>query len=176
LTATDFALKWALAAMSTETEGWPFWFEGGLSTTTLTYSAWLTLLAAVVAGVVPALKVTRTNMEAGLRQASAGAGGIRMGGIWTGVIVTQIAATVLFTAVAYVVQRQAAGIASARTAFPAEEYLAMRLDMDGDDESLLRRNQATARELERRVAADHAVAGVTLAEQLPLMPHGESAI
>ena len=59
-------------------------------------------------------------MEVGLRQSSAGAGGIRMGGIWTGVIVAQIAATVLFTAVAYVVQRQAAGIASAKAAFPAE--------------------------------------------------------
>src|SRR4030095_13575188 len=100
--------------------------------TTLIYSAWLTVLAAVVAGVVPALKVTRTNMEVGLRQASAGAGGIRMGGIWTGVIVAQIAATVLFTAVAYVAQRQAAGIASARAAFPAEEYLAVRLEMDRD--------------------------------------------
>ncbi len=176
LTAADFALKWALAAFSSGAEGWPFWLEGGLSATTLTYSAWLTVLAAAVAGVVPALKITRTNMETGLRQASAGAGGVRMGGMWTGVIVTQIAATVLFTAVAYVVQRQAAGIASARTAFPAEEYLAMRLDMDGDDESFLRLYQATARELERRVAADPGVAGVTLAEQLPLMPHGESAI
>ena len=180
LTATDFALKWALAAMSTEAEGWPFWFEGGLSATTLTYSAWLTVLAAVVAGVVPALKITRTNMEVGLRQASAGAGGIRMGGIWTGVIVAQIAATVLFTAVAYVVQRQAAGIASAKAAFPAEEYLAVRLEMDRDglteerastvDESFLRRYEATARELEQRVAAEASVAGVTLAERLPLMP------
>ena len=179
LTATDFALKWALAAMSTEAEPWPFWFEGGLSATTLAYSAGLTVLAAVVAGVVPALKVTRTNMEVGLRQASAGAGGIRMGGIWTGVIVAQIAATVLFTAVAYVAERQAAGIASAKAAFPAEEYLAVRLEMDRDgpteesgstvDESFLRRYEATARELEQRVAADAGVAGVTLAERLPLM-------
>jgi hypothetical protein len=119
-------------------------------------------------------------MEAGLRQASVGAGGIRMGGIWTGVIVIQIAATVLFTAVAYVVQRQAAGIASAKTAFPAEEYLAVRLEMDRDgqteerarmiDESFLRRYEATARELEQRVAVDARVAGATLAERLPLMP------
>jgi putative ABC transport system permease protein len=186
LTATDFALKWALAATSTEAEPWPFWFEGGLSATTLTYSAWLTLLAAVVAGVVPALKITRTNMEVGLRQASAGAGGIRMGGIWTGVIVAQIAATVLFTAVAYVAQRQAAGIASARAAFPAEEYLAVRLEMDRDglteerartvDESFLRRYEATARQLEQRVAADARVAGVTLAERLPLLPSGGGVI
>ena len=186
LTATDFALKWALAAMSTEAEGWPFWFEGGLSATTLTYSAWLTLLAAVVAGVVPALKITRTNMEVGLRQASAGAGGIRMGGMWTAVIVAQIAGTVLFTAVAYVVQRQAAGIASAKAAFPAEEYLAVRLEMDRDglteerattvDESFLRRYQATARELEGRVAAEATVAGVTLAERLPLMASAAGGI
>jgi putative ABC transport system permease protein len=186
LTATDFALKWILAALSTEAEGWPFWFEGGLSATTLTYSAWLTLLAAVVAGVVPALKITRTNMEVGLRKASAGAGGIRMGGMWTAVIVAQIAGTVLFTAVAYVVQRQAASIASAKAAFPAEEYLAARLEMDRDgltderattvDESFLRRYQATARELEQRVAAEANVAGVTLAEHLPLMPPGGGAI
>jgi putative ABC transport system permease protein len=186
LTATDFALKWALAAMSSDAEGWPFWFEGGLSATTLTYSAWLTVLAAVVAGVVPALKITRTNMEVGLRQASAGAGGIRMGGIWTGVIVAQIAATVLFTAVAYVAQRQAAGIASAKAAFPAEEYLAVRLEMDRDglteesastvDESFLRRYEATARELEQRVAAEAGVAGVTLAERLPLMPSNGGVI
>jgi putative ABC transport system permease protein len=179
LTATDFALRWTLAALSTEAEGWPFWFEGGISATTVTYSALLTLLAAVVAGVVPALKITRTNMEVGLRQASAGAGGIRMGGIWTGVIVAQIAATVLFTAVAYVAQRQAAGIASAKAAFPAEKYVAMRLEMDRDglteerastvDEAFLRRYEATARELEQRIAAEANVAGVTLAERLPLM-------
>lgn len=178
LAATDFALKWTLAAMSTEAEGWPFWFEGGLSATTLTYSAWLTVLAAVVAGVVPALKVTRANMEFGLRQASAGAGGIRMGGMWTAVIVAQIAGTVLFTGVAYVVQRQAAGIASAKAAFPAEEYLAVRLEMDSDtaDDSFLRRYEATARELEQRVATEARVAGVTLAERLPLMPSGEGRI
>jgi predicted permease len=180
LAATDFALRWALAAMSTEAEGWPFWVEGGLSATTLTYSAWLTVLGAIVAGVVPALKITRTNMEAGLRQASAGAGGVRLGGMWTGVIVAQIAATVLFTAVAYVAQRQAAGIASATAAFPAEQYLAVRLEMDRDgvmaetagplDDAFLRRYEVTARALEQRVAADARIAGVTLAERLPLMP------
>jgi predicted permease len=181
LTATDFALRWTLAALSTEAEGWPFWLEGGVSATTVTYSALLTLLAAVVAGVGPALKITRRKLEAGLRQSSAGAGGIRMGGIWTGVIVVQIATTVLFTAVAYVVQRQAAGIASAKASFPAEEYLAVRLELDRDgvteeDESFRRRYEATARELEQRLASEPSVAGVTLAEQLPLMPTRGAAI
>jgi hypothetical protein len=103
-----------------------------------------------------------------------------MGGIWTGVIVTQIAATVLFTAVAYVAQRQAAGIASAKAAFPAEEYLAMRLELDrvglAEGDAFWRRYEATARDLDQRLAAEPAVAGVTLAEQLPLMPSRSAAI
>lgn len=103
-----------------------------------------------------------------------------MGGLWTGVIVTQIAATVLFTAVAYVAQRQAAGIASVKAAFPAEEYLAVRLEMEATagtvDESFERRYDAIARELEQRVAADASVAGVTLAERLPLLSAGGVAI
>jgi predicted permease len=186
LTATDFALKWTLAALSTEAEGWPFWLEGGVSATTVAYSALLTLLAAAVAGAGPALKITRSKLEAGLRQSSAGAGGIRMGGIWTGVIVVQIAATVLFTAVAYVVHRQAAGIVAATAAFPAERYLALRLEMDRDsladeaaptlDEAFLRRYESTARALGQRVAAHPAVAGVTLADQLPMTASRGAAI
>jgi predicted permease len=172
LIATDVALRWTLAALSSDGEAWPFWIEGGLSATTLTYSAWLTFLAAVVAGVFPALKITRANMEAGLRQTSAGAGGSRMGGIWTGVIVGQIAATVLFTAAAYVAQRQAAGIASTRATYPADKYLRMQLAMDGDGESFLRRYEAAARQMKQRVAEDARVAGVTLEGQLPLLPSG----
>ena len=109
-----------------------------------------------------------------------------MGGMWTAVIVAQIAGTVLFTAVAYVVHRQAAGITSAKATFPAEEYLAVRLEMDRDDlteerpgsldGAFLRRYEAIARDLEQRVATDARVAGVTLAEQLPLMPQGQGVI
>ena len=110
-----------------------------------------------------------------------------MGGMWTGVIVAEIAATVLFTAVAYVAQRQAAAIGSVKAAFPAEEYLAMRLEMDGDglteegeqvqvDEVLLRRYEATARALEQRVATDARIVGVTLEGRLPLLPSGGGVI
>jgi hypothetical protein len=92
---------------------------------------------------------------------------------------------VLFTAVAYVAHRQAASIASAKAAFPAQEYLAMRLETDLEDvaeaastvdASFRQRYAATVRELKRRVAAESRIAGVTLAEQLPLMPQGGGRI
>jgi hypothetical protein len=187
LTATDFALRWVLSTLSTEADGWPFWIDGGLSASTVTYSAVLTLLAAVVTGVGPALKVTKGGLDAGLRQSSAGAGGLRMGGIWTGVIVVQIAATVLFTAVAYVVQRQAAGIASAQASFPADQYLGARMELDRDDAQagsgpseddamFQRRYEAMARALAERVSGEPGVAGVTLTEALPLTPTRGAAI
>ena len=54
----------------------PFWFSSQLSSTTILYAVILTLVAAVIAGVVPAIKVTR-GMRSRIQQASAGAGGMR---------------------------------------------------------------------------------------------------
>jgi putative ABC transport system permease protein len=195
LTATSIGLKSAMAALSSESDSWPFWLEGGLSTTTLTYAILLTFLAAAISGVLPALKVTKKGIASRLQQASAGAGGLRMGGIWTGVIIAQIAATVLFTAVAYVALRQAAAIASTKAGFPAREFLAVRLDMDGETPALEQSNAGadavptppadastaqrfaqqyatTVRELERRLLVEPSVVNVTVAKQLPLMPQG----
>ncbi len=91
-----------------------------------------------------------------------------MGGIWTGVIVAQIAATVTFTGVAYVLQVQSARVASVETAFPAEEYLAVRLEMDrGNPAGQSDDYAATIRELKRRLASTTSVVGATLADRLP---------
>ena len=70
----------------------PFWFETDLSPTTVLYAVGLTLFGAVIAGVLPALKVTR-GIAAKLRQGTAGSG-LRFSGVWTFVIVAQVAATV----------------------------------------------------------------------------------
>jgi hypothetical protein len=61
------------------------------------YAALLTVFGAVIAGVVPALKVTGGG-NARLNQATGG--GLRFGGVWTAVIVAQVAVTVAFPAVA----------------------------------------------------------------------------
>ena len=100
-----------------------------------------------------------------------------MGGVWTGLIVTQIAATVVFTAVAYVVHRQAAYIASVETVFPSAKYLSVRLEMESEgpaeettetaSPAHRKRYSDAVRELERRLPAEAAVAGVTVAERLP---------
>ena len=95
--AAGFRLRWWLSVSEIEAGGrLPFWFNAQLAPMTVLYAGGLTLLGAVIAGVVPALKVTGRRVEARLRQATAGGGGLRFGGVWTAVIVAQVAVTVGF--------------------------------------------------------------------------------
>jgi hypothetical protein len=73
----------------------PFWIDTSLSATTILYAVGLTLFAAAIAGVVPAFKVTSGGTGARLRAASSGGGGLQFGGVWTVIIVVQIAFTTL---------------------------------------------------------------------------------
>ena len=181
LAATNYAFQRFGDAITSGLNDWPFWLLGGLSPTTLTYAVLLTLVAAAVVGVLPGLKVTRQWSGARLREMTTGASGLQMGGIWTGVIIAQIAATVLFTGVAYVLQIQASRMASITASFPADEYLGVRLEMDRESlteegvgtnqNGFLQNYSTTVLELKRQLALEPTVAAVTVAEKLPLMGH-----
>jgi predicted permease len=190
LAAAGFGLRWGLGVVeSTIMDGsqLPFWFrDSSLSPATVLYAIVLTLLGAVIAGVVPGLKATR-GLQTRLREATAGSGGLKFGGLWTAVIVTQVAVTVAFPAVALFVRRDADQLRSYDLGFPADEYLSVRLELDRDAAPgatsdtaravfARARYAATWQELERRLTAEPAVAGVTVAEALPLMYHGWNQI
>ena len=178
LTAAHLLLQWLTGVMRTGSDRWPYWFDGGLSPTTALYAALLALLAAAIAGVIPGLKIMGRDLWERMRQSSAGGGGLRMGGVWTGVIIAQITATMLFTAVALLVQWQAAHIAAVDLGFPTRQFLSARLEMDpirteeagGTSRPFQQRYSATLQELQRRLIGEPAVANVTAAEQLPGMP------
>ena len=56
----------------------PFWLDPRLSAATVVYALVLTVLGAIIAGVLPALKITR-GLEHRLRRSGAGGGGFRFG-------------------------------------------------------------------------------------------------
>jgi len=181
LAAHRAGLRWALLTADSQIRGGlPFWFQGSLSLPTLLYSAGLTLLGATIAGVIPALKVTR-GLQSRLRESAAGGGGMRFGGIWTAIIVAQIAVTLAFPATAFFVRREMAEFETRITeaGFPAERWLTaqLRLDREGpngqpiSDADFDAQLQKSWQALERRLEADPAVAGVTYANRLPLMYH-----
>jgi hypothetical protein len=161
----------------------PFWFSDRLSPTTVLYAALLAVLGAVVAGVTPALKVTR-GLQSRLKAATAGGGGLRFGGVWTAIIVTQVAVTVAFPVIGYDTYVQAAQLRALDVGFPAGEYLTARLEMDREpppgapaDTSVAAfraRHASTVQAMVQRLRAEPGVVGVTYANRLPRMyhPHG----
>jgi predicted permease len=72
----------------------PFWFEVRLGPRTLLVVAGLVLVSGVVAGILPALKLTGRGSWTALRYAHAGVAGLRFGRAATVVIVSQVAMSV----------------------------------------------------------------------------------
>ena len=149
----------------------PFWFTDALTPSMLAYGAGLMLLGAVVIGVLPALKVTGRSLEAGLRSFSSGAGGggYRFGGVWTAVIVTQVAVTLMFPAWAFFFHRYVVEAQTRDVGVVAERYMTARLEMEPYPGG--RTVAATLEELRRQLASEPGVAGVTFGDALPGMQH-----
>lgn len=158
-------LEWWLSVAAVDAGGrLAFWLTPHISITTVLYTLGLTLLTAAIAGVLPALKVTGRRIEGQLRQASAGNINARFGGVWTAVIVAQVAVTVAFPATAFFARRHVIGVQSLEVGFPSAQYLSATLRADSEPE-------ATYRELQRRLLAEPDVVGVTFTDRLPRTTH-----
>ena len=186
VTAANFTLRtWGVTFLETNIGRLPFWFDLSLSPSSFAVAILLTVAGAAVAGIMPALKITR-GMGARLKQTTAGSGGPRFGGVWTVVIVAQVAATVMFPAVVYMEQFLLRNIQDFDAGFATEQYLAVQIERDypvdggaNADAATLERNTrlaATLEELRRRVAALPGVGGVTFTEDRPTTNHPQKII
>ena len=95
LLAAGFVGRWAKGLFEENIAPAPFWWDDGLGYPAMLYACALAVFAALIIGVIPALKATGRQLQGRLREASSGISTITFGGIWTGVIVTQTAITVM---------------------------------------------------------------------------------
>ncbi len=161
--------------MAYETTMLPFWFDLDLSPTAIIYALALAVVGAAVAGVMPARKITR-GLGTRLRAGTAGGGGVSFGGVWTAVIVVQVALTVALPSVVMLVRGEIKRVASYDFGFPAEQYLAVTLGVDdAGDEAMTPEARAamgarlstSIEALRQRLEAEPGVAGATLVDELP---------
>ena len=183
------AAQWALTHLGRpyieiNYEQLPFWYDFDLSPLTVTYALALAVIGAVVAGVTPGRKITR-GLGARLRAGTAGGGGVSFGGVWTAVIVVQVALAVALPAVAMFVRGESKRIGSADAAFPTREYLGVTLGIEGPPQetptpetsaALAARLSTSVETLRQRLEGEPGVAGVTFVDRLPLDYHRERRV
>lgn len=165
----------------------PFWMDGGIPMAALLYTASVVVIAAFIAGVLPAFRATR-NRTAGALKEIGGSTGLQLGTTWTMLIVAQVAIAVGGLPVIASQGWREVRQATSKPAFAIEQYLALRLALDADEplaglppgvtmdahraavrERLLRLQT----EMATRIEAEPAVTDVTSAMTVP---GGESRI
>jgi predicted permease len=175
LMVARFVLARTWTMIEGQTGPLPFYVDTSVSWTAILYAAGLTLFAAAIAGFVPAIKVTSGGSGDRLRAASSGGGGLQLGGVWTVIIVVQLALT---TMLPWPLLGLGGDFGSDTPAgFPAEAFLTATLEMDrfdgvaasGDTVPAARavRLEARYRALVDRLLQDPGVLDVTYADQMP---------
>ena len=157
----------------------PFWWNDDLSAGAFVYAAGLAVLGAALIGIVPALKATGPQMQARLKHAAAGGSGLKFGRLWTGIVVGQIAVTVvcLMSVVSLVWNATAGQEARHAVRFPAAQFVTAGLELDREltpdgstaagEAAYRSRFLATYHAIERRFESEGHIAGVTYASQMP---------
>jgi predicted permease len=166
------AMGWGLSLM-TSSDAMPFWITASLSWKTVLYALLLTVLGAAIVGILPALRMTRTNLQDALRSHGAGPG-LRFGGFWTTVIVVQVAITVVFLPLAAGGVFESNRFRQRAEGIGADRYLTAAVAMDREDhlaDSAVFAGRARLRldELEERLRAEPGVEHVAFADRLPVM-------
>jgi putative ABC transport system permease protein len=178
LTAANALIKWGIEAFySGDSGGPPFWLNPGLEMRTVIYAVVLTIVGAAIIGALPAIKATGLHVQAQIRNLGSGGSTLRFGRVWTTALIGQVALTVICIPPAMGISEEAIRDRWIRARFPAERYLAVRLDLDRDaagaagepETAFAARFARVYGELARLVAQEPAVQASTFADRLPGM-------
>lgn len=139
----------------------PFWLEQGPQPSTILYVLVLVVITAAIAGILPALHATRRRGGADLRQLG-GSTGLRLGRMWSALIVAQLAFAVAALPAAIKLGLNEIRSSLTRPNYPIEEFVGAAVLTEIGSSSFGNR----LLELRRRLQAEPDVAGVTFTGSL----------
>ena len=150
----------------------PFWMKLGLAPDGVAKIVALTLLAAAIIGIAPALKATGRRVHSGLQTLSPGSGSrMQMGRVWTSLIVAQVALTVAVMPAAIFLSWTALRFRTGDPGFASREFLTAQLladratepPTDAGERAFTSRLAIAHGELDRRLREESLVSEVTFA-------------
>jgi predicted permease len=181
LTALAFALDYAPGLLAALNVQLPFWWQFRIGPATIIYSAILAVGGAALVGLLPAARATAPRLQSALTRIASGSTSMRFGGVWSVMIVLQVAAVSLCLPIAIHTAFDTLRNRGSRVVWPSHEYLTFRPELDRDTSISAtgalsaaafrdyRSNVYAA--LKRRLEAEPSVAAVTFANGLPGLGH-----
>jgi hypothetical protein len=104
----------------------PFWIDTSLSPGAILYIGILSIVGAAIIGILPALRATRRRVAPSVTRLTSGSSPVRFGKMATGVIVLQVAISVIFLPIFIKYGQQILGDRLAARDFPADRYISGR--------------------------------------------------
>jgi putative ABC transport system permease protein len=152
----------------------PFWIHSGLSLGTIAYALGLAVLAAVIVGVLPALRATGVQLRAAIGSLGSGAKA-RLGTTWTALIIVQIAITVAILPPAMIKAARTLRTALTESGFASGQYVVTRFEIERDAESTTAHADSVGADSARvvvnallaRLATEPGVVGATMTADEP---------
>ena len=145
----------------------PYFLNFDMPAAAYVYVAILTVFAAVVSGVFPALRATGRHAQDTLKQAS-GTDGLRLGGAWTAMIVAQVAIAVTGLPPTIKIGWDAIQGGLTRANYSEESFLAATISAESDAPAeSVSRFEKLKTDLVASLEAEPAVDDVTVAATIP---------
>ena len=149
----------------------PFWMQYRLSPSLVLYVVVLALVASVIVGVLPALKVTGRRVQDSLKQMTARGTQIQLGRMWTTMIIVQVAIAVAVLPYAIYVAAASLERGTGEERYPADEivraYVSIDYNSDSPQPGDADRFLAGAREFLTRLQGEPDITGVALTRSFP---------
>jgi predicted permease len=178
LLAVDRLYGWLFRQLVPSDSGgalFPYWLDLGVTGEVALWGIALAALSAVLAGVLPALKVTGRGVQQSIQRLSAGRSGVRFGGATSALIVLDVALTVVAVGFGTLMANRLLepGRRADLVGIPAEEYLAVTVDLVDEvpEDEREGRLALTQQLLVERLEAEPRVRRVAAASVLPRMEH-----
>jgi hypothetical protein len=172
LAIAKLALGMLIGAVENEGDGasrFLVLLDFSLTPTVILYVTALAILAAVIAGVIPALKATGKRVQRGLQYFGTRANGAQLGPMWTAMIVLQVAVAVALLPLALYAGTQFFSLAAKRPAVGANGLVraSIGFSREGRAAGVDNRLPELTTALAQRLAADPEIAAITFTDSFP---------
>ena len=145
----------------------PFWMQFGLLPPVLVFVGAITIFAAVMAGVMPALQASDTDINAVLKDESRGSSGMRIGRLSRGLVMLEIALSVALLSAGGLMAKSVINLRTTDFGFERENVFTARLGLFETDYPDEAARQRFFDDVHARLAAMPEADGASLTTTLP---------